>query len=192
MEVGLFFGSFNPVHTGHLLIAWYMAQYTSLEQVWLVVSPHNPLKTKTDLISVYDRLEMAKLATEDTTYLQVSDIELSLPQPSYTIDTLAYLHEKYPQHQFSIIMGGDNLVSLKKWKNYEQILANYRIYVYPRPEADTSEWLNHPSIVFTDTPAVEISASFIRKAITDKKPIDFWVHDKVKTFIDAKGLYKKK
>lgn len=171
------------------MIASYMAHYTSLEQVWLVVSPHNPLKTRSDLINVYDRLEMAKLAIEETDYLQVSDIELSLPQPSYTIDTLTYLQEKYPQHQFALIMGADNLQSLKKWKNYEQILAQYHIYVYPRPHVDINSWKDHPSITITDTPQLELSASFIRKAVKAKKPIDFLVPPKVNHFIQAKGLY---
>lgn len=192
MEIGLFFGSFNPIHTGHMLIAWYMAQYTPLQQIWLVVSPHNPLKSKSDLINVYDRLEMAKLATEDVPYLQVCDIELNLPQPSYTIDTLAYLQEKYPQHTFSLIMGGDNLASLKKWKNYELILERHKIYVYPRPGSTATDLEQHASIVLTQTPQVDISASFIRKALLDKKPIDFWVPEKVKEFIASKSLYRKR
>lgn len=172
------------------MIASYMANYTSLDQVWLVISPHNPLKTKSDLINVYDRLEMAKLAIEDTAYLQVSDIELFLPQPSYTIDTLTYLHEKYPQHQFSLIMGADNLLNLRKWKNYQQLLDHYHIYVYPRPQADISNWKEHPSITITDTPQLELSASFIRKAVKSKKTIDFLVPVKVNHFIQAKGLYR--
>ena len=110
-----------------------MANYTNLQEVWLVVSPHNPLKEKSDLINMYDRLEMAKLATEDAINIRVSDVELKLPQPSYTIDTLAYLHEKYPEHEFSLIMGSDNLTSIKKWKNYELILRDYHIHIYPRP-----------------------------------------------------------
>ena len=117
MKIGLFFGSFNPIHTGHLIIANYMANHTGLDQVWLVVSPHNPLKKKSDLINMYDRLEMARLATEKAENIRVSDVEFKLPQPSYTIDTLAHLGEKYPEHQFTLIMGSDNLVSLRKWKN---------------------------------------------------------------------------
>ena len=192
MEIGLFFGSFNPIHNGHLMIASYIANYTSLKQVWIVVSPHNPLKSKSDLINVYDRLEMAKIATEQVQYLQVSDIELSLPQPSYTIDTLTYLQEKYPQHRFSLIMGADNLVTLKKWKNYKQILDNFHIYVYPRPMADTQEWQGNPHITFTDTPQVDLSSTFIRRAISEQKPIDFLVPEQVNEFIAAKGLYKKR
>ena len=117
MTIGLFFGSFNPIHIGHLIIANYMASYTDLDEVWLVVSPHNPLKHKKGLSNMYDRLEMARLATESSDYLKVSNIEFGLPQPSYTVDTLAYLKEKYPTKDFAIIMGADNLSSFKKWKN---------------------------------------------------------------------------
>ena len=120
--IGLFFGSFNPIHAGHLIIARYMASFTGLTEVWLVVSPHNPLKTKSTLANAYDRLEMARLATENAANIRVSDIEFSLPQPSYTVDTLAYLTEKHPEKEFALIMGADNLVSLKKWKNYEVLL----------------------------------------------------------------------
>ena len=140
MKIGLFFGSFNPIHIGHLIIANYMANYTDLQQVWLVVSPLNPLKKKSDLINVYDRLEMAKLATEDAQNIRVSDIELKLPQPSYTIDTLTHLHEKYPEHEFSLIMGADNLASFKKWKNHELILRDYHIHIYPRPGFEIKEF----------------------------------------------------
>jgi len=190
LKTGLFFGSYNPIHTGHLIIANYMANHTELDEVWLVVSPHNPLKDKSGLTNMYDRLEMTKLATENAEHIRVSDIEFALPQPSYTIDTLTYLHEKYPEKQFVLIMGADNLVSFKKWKNYEVLLKNYQIYVYPRPEANVSEWENHPSITFTKTPLMEISSTFIRKAIKEKKNIQFFLPDKVIDFIEGKGMYK--
>lgn len=190
MITGLFFGSFNPIHTGHLIIANYMANYTGLDEVWLVVSPHNPLKDKNSLSNMYDRLEMARLATENTENIQVSDIEFGIPQPSYTIDTLAYLHEKYPKREFVLIMGADNLVSLKKWKNYEVLLKDYKIFVYPRPNANVTEWLNHPSITFTETPLMEISSTFIRKAIKEKKSVQFLLPDKVLKFIDDKNMYR--
>lgn len=167
-----------------------MANFTELDEVWLVVSPHNPLKNKSGLANMYDRLEMARLATESAPQLKVSDIEFKLPQPSYTIDTLAYLQEKHPGKEFALIMGADNLISLKKWKNYEVLLKTYQIYVYPRPGIDVSEWLNHPSIIFTDTPQMEISSTLIRQAIKDKKTIQFLVPDEVIDFIDSKGLYK--
>lgn len=189
MKTGLFFGSYNPIHTGHLIIANYMANHTPLDEVWLVVSPHNPLKDKSGLTNMYDRLEMAQLATEKTDHIRVSDIEFSLPQPSYTIDTLTYLHERYPKKEFVLIMGADNLVSFKKWKNYEVLLENYQIYVYPRPGADVTEWQNHPSITFTDTPLMEISSTFIRKAIKEGKNVQFFLPDKVIDFIDGKGMY---
>jgi len=192
MKIGLFFGSFNPIHTGHLIIASYMANYTDLDKVWLVVSPQNPLKKYVDLINTYDRLEMAKLATEDSENLSVSDVELKLPQPSYTIDTLAYLHEKYPQHEFAIIMGSDNLVTLPRWKNYKLILRDYKIYVYPRPGYENAEYASHPSVTITMTPVMELSATFIRKALADKKDVRYFVPDKVLDFIDKKSLYNKK
>jgi nicotinate-nucleotide adenylyltransferase len=187
---GLFFGSYNPIHIGHLIIANYMASFTGLEEVWLMVSPHNPLKSKDSLTNMYDRLEMVKLATETSDKIKVSDIEFNLPQPSYTIDTLAYLQEKYPGKKFALIMGADNLASFKKWKNYEVILKNYEIYVYPRPGIDISEWANHPSIKITDTPQMDISASFIRKGIAAGKNVQYFVPDNVLSFIDSKNMYR--
>ena len=187
---GLFFGSFNPIHIGHLVIANYMATFSGLKEVWLVVSPHNPLKQKSGLANMYDRLEMAKIATENAPQIKVSDIEFKLPQPSYTIDTLTYLRERYPEKQFALIMGADNLASFKKWKNYEILLQDYHIYVYPRPGADISEWENHPSINFTDTPEMEISSTFIRKAIKDHKNVQYFTPDKVLEFIEQKNMYR--
>ncbi len=189
-KTGLFFGSFNPIHVGHLIIANYMATFSGLKEVWLVVSPHNPLKQRSGLANMYDRLEMAKLATENAPQLKVSDIEFKLPQPSYTIDTLTHLHEKYPEKEFVLIMGADNLVSLKKWKNFEVLLKDYHIYVYPRPGAEISEWEGHPAITFTDTPEMEISSTFIRKALKDHKNVQFFMPDKVIEFIDQKNMYR--
>ena len=191
MKIGLFFGSFNPIHIGHLIIANFMANHTDLRQVWLVVSPHNPLKEKSDLINMYDRLEMAKLATEEASNIRVSDVELKLPQPSYTIDTLTYLHEKYPEHEFSLIMGSDNLVSLKKWKNYELILRDYHIHIYPRPGFEDHDFKDHPAISITKTPMMELSATFIRKAVKEGKNVQYFVPDKVLKFIEGKNLYKR-
>lgn len=190
MKIGLFFGSYNPIHTGHLIIANYMANHTSLDKVWLVVSPHNPLKEKKDLIQVYDRLEMAKMATDEAKNIVVSDVELKLPQPSYTIDTLTLLKEIYPEHHFVLIMGSDNLKSLKKWKNYELILRDYEIFVYPRPSYNSEEFQNHPKVSITQTPLMEISSTFIRKAIADGKDVKFFLPDDVIEFIDSKSLYK--
>lgn len=190
MKIGLFFGSFNPIHTGHLIIASYMANYTGLNKVWLVVSPHNPLKKASDLINTYDRLEMAKLATETSDMIEVSDIELKLPRPSYTIDTLTHLQEKFPAHQFVLIMGSDNLNSLQKWKNHEILLRDYQIYVYPRPGFENTEFNNHPAITITDTPLIEISSTFIRKSIAQKKNVQYFLPDNVLEFISSKNLYR--
>lgn len=190
MKIGLFFGSFNPIHIGHLIIANYLANYTTLDKVWLVVSPQNPFKKYGDLINTYDRLEMAKLATDNAQNIEVSDVELKLPQPSYTIDTLTHLKEKYPQHEFALIMGSDNLVSLHKWKNYKLILRDYQIYVYPRPGYENTDLATHPSVHITMTPLMELSATFIRKSIAEKKNVQFFVPEPVLKFIESKGLYR--
>ncbi|TFF35145.1 nicotinate (nicotinamide) nucleotide adenylyltransferase [Mucilaginibacter psychrotolerans] len=190
MKIGLLFGSFNPIHIGHLIIANYMANHTALDKVWLVVSPQNPLKKYGDLINTYDRLEMAKLATDNATNIAVSDVELKLPQPSYTIDTLAHLKEKHPEHEFALIMGSDNLATLHKWKNYKLILRDYRIFVYPRPGHENAEFASHPSVTITMTPQMELSATFIRKSIAEKKNVQYFVPDAVLNFIESKGLYK--
>ncbi|WP_262248104.1 nicotinate (nicotinamide) nucleotide adenylyltransferase [Parapedobacter soli] len=190
-HIGLFFGSFNPIHTGHLIIANYMANYTELDEVWLVVTPHNPLKKKDSLINQYDRLEMVNLAIEQAPNIRSSTIEFSLPQPSYTIDTLTYLREKYPNDTFVLIMGSDNLISLPKWKNYELILRDYHILVYPRPDYQgPTELSEHPSITVTDTPLMEFSSTFIRNAVKQGKDIRYFVPDSVKAFIESKGLYR--
>lgn len=188
-KIGLFFGSFNPVHVGHLIIANYMANHTDLKEVWLMVSPHNPLKKKSSLINMYDRLEMVNLALEGSENLRSSDFEFRLNQPSYTIDTLTYLKEQYPDKEFVLIMGSDNLVSLKKWKNYEILLRDYKFYVYPRPGFEVHEFGNHPSISITDTPLMELSSTFLRKAIHEGKNIKYFLPDQVLDFIDKKGLY---
>ncbi|WP_257659225.1 nicotinate (nicotinamide) nucleotide adenylyltransferase [Parapedobacter lycopersici] len=187
--VGLFFGSFNPIHTGHLIIATYMAHYTDLDEVWLVVSPHNPLKRKDTLINMYDRLEMVNLALEQAEKIKSSTVEFSLPQPSYTIDTLTHLNEKHPEKTFVLIMGSDNLASIKKWKNYEVLLRDYRIYVYPRPGFSIAEWEGHPAIRITDTPLMEFSSTFIRNAVKAGKSVRYFVPDGVLRFIENKGLY---
>jgi len=188
-KIGLFFGSFNPIHIGHLIIANYMANHTDLKEVWFMVSPHNPLKKKDSLINMYDRLEMVNLAIEEASNIRSSNFEFHLPQPSYTIDTLIHLHERYPEKEFVLIMGSDNLNSLNKWKNYEIILRAFGIYVYPRPHCDINSWMNHPKITITSTPLMEISSTFIRKAIKDGKNVQYFLPDKVLQFIDKKGVY---
>lgn len=188
-KVGLFFGSFNPVHIGHLIIANYMANYTFLDEVWFVVSPQNPFKDKKSLGNMYDRLEMVNLAIEGADNLRASDIEFSLPQPSYTIDTLTHLSEKYPTKEFLLIMGEDNLMGLTKWKNADILLRDYKIIVYPRPGYDAGEMRNHPAITMTDTPVMELSSTFLRNAIKEGKSVKFYTPDPVIDFIDKKGLY---
>ncbi|MBD1433328.1 nicotinate-nucleotide adenylyltransferase [Sphingobacterium sp. DN00404] len=188
-KVGLFFGSFNPIHIGHLIIANYMANYTELDEVWFVVSPQNPFKDKKNLGNMYDRLEMVNLAIEGAERLRVSDIEFSLPQPSYTIDTLIHLVEKYPTREFALIMGEDNLANFHKWKNADIILRDYPIIVYPRPDYDGGELKQHPSVTITETPVMELSSTFVRQAVKAGKSIQFYVPDKVIEFIDKKGLY---
>ncbi|WP_159637185.1 nicotinate (nicotinamide) nucleotide adenylyltransferase [Sphingobacterium composti Ten et al. 2007 non Yoo et al. 2007] len=188
-KIGLFFGSFNPIHIGHLIIANYMANFTELDEVWFVVSPQNPFKEKKSLGNMYDRLEMVNLAIEGSDKLRASDIEFNLPQPSYTIDTLVYLQEKYPNRDFVLIMGEDNLEGLMKWKNAEIILRDYQIVVYPRPGYDGGELKNHPSVTMTDTPVMELSSTFLRQAIKENKNIKYFTPDKVVDFIDKKGLY---
>lgn len=188
-KIGLFFGSFNPIHIGHLIIANYMANFTELDEVWFVVSPQNPFKEKKSLGNMYDRLEMVNLAIEGSDKLRASDIEFNLPQPSYTIDTLVYLQEKHPNRDFVLIMGEDNLAGFLKWKNADIILRDYNIIVYPRPGYDGGELKNHPSVTMTDTPVMELSSTFVRQAIKESKNIKFFIPDKVIDFIDKKGLY---
>jgi nicotinate-nucleotide adenylyltransferase len=190
MKTGLFFGSFNPIHVGHLIIANYMATHTDLQEIWLVVTPQNPLKTKQSLANDYDRLHLVRLAIEDNAQLRASDIEFSLPKPSYTIDTLAYLSEKHPNREFVLIMGGDNIATLPKWKNYEVILNNYSIYVYKRPSYDAGELATHPKVHFFDAPLLDISATYIREAIKNKQSIRYLVTEKVFDYLDGSKMYK--
>ncbi len=190
MKTGLFFGSFNPVHIGHLVIAEFMATRTDLDEVWIVVSPQNPLKQKKSLANNFDRLHLVQVAVEDNPRLQVSDIEFKLPIPSYTIDTLTYLREKHPSRQFALIMGGDNLCSLPKWKNYEILLRDYPIYVYNRPNYGDCPLKTHPAIRFFDAPLMDISATFIRKSIKNNQSIRYLVPDKVNDEILNSNMYR--
>ncbi len=193
MKIGLFFGSFNPVHIGHLIIAQYLAENSDLQQIWLVVSPHNPLKEKSSLARDYDRLHLVHLAVEGHRQLRASNIEFSLPKPSYTVDTLAHLKEKYPQHEFALIMGGDNLASFNRWKNYEYILEHYKIFLYKRPGyGDPLGLLSHPNVHVCEAPMLNISSSFIRQQIQQKKSIRYLVPDEVWKYIESSGLYRAK
>ncbi|MFC2111273.1 nicotinate (nicotinamide) nucleotide adenylyltransferase [Bacteroidota bacterium] len=190
-NTGLFFGSFNPIHIGHLAIANYMVEFTDLDEVWFVVSPHNPLKPKQSLLADYHRLEMVNLSIESLNFFKSSDIEFNLPQPSYTIDTLTHIYEKYPNRDFAIIMGMDSLQNIHKWKNYEQIFNFYKILVYPRPNCDGAEFINHPKVEIVHAPQMEISSSFIRKAIKDKKDVRCFLPAKVYQYIKEMHFYEK-
>jgi nicotinate-nucleotide adenylyltransferase len=193
MKIGLYFGTFNPIHVGHMIIANHMAEYSDLEQVWMVVTPHNPLKKKDTLLEDFKRMQLVTIATEDFPKIKPSDIEFKLPQPNYTVNTLAHLQDKYPQHEFALIMGEDNLKSLHKWKNYEVILENYDLYVYPRISAELSELdlKNHLRVHKIDAPIVEISSTFIRENLKKKKNVQPLLPFKVWEFIDYNNLYKK-
>lgn len=190
MNIGLFFGSFNPIHIGHLVLANYMLEYTPMEELWFVVSPQNPFKEKQSLLDQNQRLYLVNLAIEEHPRMRASNIEFSLSQPSYTINTLAHLKEKYPQHRFSLILGQDNLKSFSKWKNYEEILKHYTLYVYPRPKAEASEFDQHPSVHLTEAPVIDISSTFIRQAIKDKKDVRYFLPAKVWEEVERSDLYK--
>ena len=193
MNIGLYFGTFNPIHIGHLAIANHMVEYSNLDEVWFVVTPHSPFKKKSTLLPDNDRYEMVYLATKDYPKLKPSNIEFNLPQPNYTITTLVHLTEKYPQHQFNLIMGEDNLASFHKWKNYEVILEDYGIYVYPRiykGERPETQFDNHPKIHTVDAPIMEISSTFIRKAIADKKNIQPLLPTKVWNYVYDMNFYR--
>lgn len=187
---GLYFGSFNPVHIGHLVIANFMTEYAGVDELWFVVSPHNPHKKKENLLNDYDRLDLVQQAVEGDDRLQVSDIEFFLPRPSYTVDTLAYLKERHPGRTFRILMGSDNLENLHRWKNYAFILENFGIIVYPRPGFVPGEVLFHKNIMVAHgAPLMEISSSFIRKAIKEGRDVRHFLPVKVWKVIEKKGFY---
>ena len=191
MKIGLFFGSFNPVHTGHMIIANHMVGYTDIDEVWMVVSPHNPLKNKASLANNNDRYFLVQLAIGDNHALRASNIEFSLPVPSYTIDTLTYLKEKYPSKTFCLIMGGDNLATIDKWKNYHLLLEHYDIYVYNRPGYGPGDYAAHPRVHFLDQiPMLDISATFIRQALKNGKSIQYLVPEKVYEYLTEYNLYR--
>ena len=191
MKVGLFFGSFNPIHVGHMVIANHMLEFTDLERIWFVVSPQNPLKNKTSLLDEKQRLHLVTLAIGDANKYKASNIEFKLPQPSYTINTLTHLQEKFPQHQFSLIMGADNLQSFKKWKNYEEILKHYELYVYPRVDADGGELKTNNRVKLVNAPLMEISSTAIRAGIKEKKDMRYFMPDEVWQYIKGMHFYSK-
>lgn len=193
MKIGLYFGTFNPIHIGHLIIANHMAEHSDLDQIWMVVTPHNPHKQKSTLLNDHHRLEMVHLATSDFSKIKPSDVEFKLPQPNYTVNTLAYLQEKYPHYEFALIMGEDNLNSLHKWKNYEVILGNHHIYVYPRfnsGDIDT-QFINHAKIHRVGAPVIELSSTFIRENIKNNKNVIPMLSEKVWQYVEHNNFYKK-
>jgi nicotinate-nucleotide adenylyltransferase len=192
MKVGLYFGTFNPIHIGHLTIANHLAEHSDLDQIWFVVTPQSPFKKKSSLLDNRQRYEMVYLATEDYLKLKPSDIEFELKQPNYTIDTLTYLEEKFTDYEFALIMGEDNLKSFHKWKNYELILENYSIYVYPRLSKGkiNPQFKNHPKIFNISAPIMELSSTFIRKEIKAGRNVRPMLSDKVWHYIDEMNFYK--
>jgi nicotinate-nucleotide adenylyltransferase len=189
-KTGLFFGSFNPVHNGHMIIASFMIQQTDLDSLWFVVSPLNPLKEKNDLTSNTLRLEMVKLAIGENDKMLASDVEFHLPTPSYTIHTLRHLEETNPEREFVLIIGGDNLAIFHKWKEYQQILRSYPVYVYRRPGYSDGNLGDHLQISFFNAPLLEISASNIRKSIKNGLSVRHYVPDAVYYFLKASRIYQ--
>jgi nicotinate-nucleotide adenylyltransferase len=189
-KVGLFFGSFNPIHTGHLIIAGYMLNFTDLDDVWFIISPHNPLKEKKTLLADHHRYAMVQIAIEDNPRLRASNIEFKLAQPSYTIDTMVRLEEKHPDHQFVLIAGTDIFPTFHKWKNYETLLANYKFYIYRRPGYDAGIYAQHPHVTIFDAPLMEISSSFIREAIAEGRDIRYFVPEKVYQYLKEMHFYE--
>ncbi len=192
MKIGLYFGTFNPIHVGHLTIANHLAEYSNLDKIWFVVTPHSPFKKKSSLLDNRQRYEMVYQATKDYLKLEPSDIEFNLPQPNYTINTLTYLQEKYPKDEFALIMGEDNLKSFHKWKNYELILDNHDIYVYPRiseGKIDT-QFNEHPKIHNISAPIMQLSSTFIRKSIKDGKNVRPMLPEHVWEYLDEMNFYK--
>lgn len=191
MKIGLFLGSFNPIHNGHLAIANYMIEFTDLDEIWLVVSPQNPLKHPDILLHDENRYKLVTIAIGNSKKIKASKIEFALPKPSYTINTLKYLHKKYPRHTFVLILGSDSLESFKKWKNWKEILDSSEIYVYSRANSDGGELKNHPKIKFVNGPFIEISSTLIRKAISDKTDVRSILPEAVCNYIEKFHFFEK-
>jgi len=192
MKTGLLFGSFNPIHIGHLAIANYFTEYSDIDQAWFVVSPQNPLKERSNLLEDYHRLHLVNLAIEGFSKFKSCNIEFSLPKPSFTIDTLMYLSEKYPFYKFVLIIGGDNVPTFEKWKNYREIIRQFEVYVYPRPGINLNDILQEfPTFKVFNAPLIEISSSFIRSSIRDKKDMRFFLNEKDFEYIREMHFYEK-
>lgn len=189
-KTGLYFGTFNPIHIGHCVIAQHMLEFTDLDEIWFVVTPHNPHKKKSTLLDDYQRLFMVQLAVDEHYQMYVSNMEFDLPQPSYTATTLAHAAEKYPEKDFALIMGADNLQTFHKWRNYEWILEHHPIYVYPRLESDGGDLKNHPNVTVTEAPIMQIASTDIREAIKQGKNVSFMLPEKVWKFIDEGLFYR--
>jgi len=194
-KTGLFFGSFNPIHTGHMIIAEYFTQFADLNELWFVVTPHNPLKEKKSLLDDPFRYEMAEIAIKNNSKFCICDAEFRLPKPSYTVHTLAYLKEKHPAKSFVLIMGSDNLTTIDKWKNYNILLNEYQIYVYPRANFPIDKipelFRKHPNVKIFEAPIIEISSSFIRDAIKKGKKLKYFIPEAIYIYINEKGFYLK-
>ncbi len=189
-KTGLFFGSFNPIHNGHLMLAKYILNEYDLAEIWFVVSPQNPLKDKKTLLDEHHRLQLVRLAIEDEPKFKASDIEFKLERPSFTINTLVHLKEKY-KRPFVLLMGADSAASIKKWKNYESILEDYEVYVYPRPSDDVESILKHKNLKIINAPQIELSATYIRQAIKAKKDVRFLLSERVYDYVQEMHFYEK-
>jgi len=191
MNIGLYFGSFNPIHIGHLIIVNHVLNETSINKIWFIVSPQNPFKESKTLLNEFDRLHLVRLATQDDNRIKCSDIEFNLPKPSYTSNTLTFLAEKYPEHQFSLIMGSDSYQNLDKWKNYETIINNYPVYVYQREGHEIKKTFDKEAVIL-NAPIIQISASQIREHIKSAKSIRYLVPEIVREEIESRKFYKQK
>ena len=191
-KIGLFFGSFNPIHNGHLMLANYLAEYGDMDEIWFVVSPQNPFKDKKSLLADRHRMYMVEMAIKGDERFQVCDIEFYMPQPSYTIDTLTRLQERHPNTDFYLICGMDNIESFKKWKNYEMILQYHHLMVYPRKGYSSNELVEHPSVTVVEAPEIEVSSTFIRNAIGEGKDVRYFVPKEVYKYIIDMHFYEKK
>jgi nicotinate-nucleotide adenylyltransferase len=189
-KIGLFFGSFNPIHIGHLAIANYIVEFTEIEQLWFVISPQNPLKKKKGLLNDYHRLALVREAIAGDLRFKASDVEFKMPQPSYTIDTLAYLQEQFPDNEFAIIMGADGLSTFHKWKNYKELIKNYKRIIYPRKGININEKENTENCIFINAPLIEISATFIRESIKNKKDVRHFLNESVYKYVSEMHFYE--
>lgn len=189
MHIGLYFGSFNPIHIGHLIIANHVVENSDVDKIWFVVSPHNPLKDAHSLLNEYDRLHLVELAIQDNNKFRASNVEFYLPKPSYTIDTLTYLTERFPLEQFSIVIGSDSFQNISRWKNYEQLVQHYSFIVYKRPGFEITETYNAKMNIL-DAPLLEISSTFLRKQIKANKSIRYMMPDAVWKYIDENRYYR--